>query len=659
MKRILFILLALTVTFSTAQRKKKKKKEENPYALADKFFKNYRYFEASKMYNEFAKSGDSSLHVLKRVGDCYYNNSKVKEASIWYAKAIEKYPKKINSEYLYKYLLTQRSLGNYGKADSLLDKFKDKKSKNDRRIDAILNDTISNRYELLLDTEKSYVTYKEVPFNTKYSDFGAYKKDSIFYFSSSRVKDSITDPDFLYSWNQEPFLNIYKNIITEENDSLIYSDPAPLYPTKGDKPSVIHEASTVISPDGKTMYFTRDNSRAGKKRANNRGTTQLRLYKADKKEDGKWGKPEDLSINEKESSAGHPAISADGKYLFFVSDREGGFGQTDIYKSRINNNGTFGPPKNLGRNVNSEGREMFPFIAKDSTLYFSSDAHINLGLLDIFKSNILRRKEDEGKSAVNLGAPYNSGFDDFAYYIDSKTNKGYFSSNRPGTGSDDIYQFFKFECQQTIVGYAKDEKTKEVLDKVTVRLIDATGKILDSMKTKDDGFYKFKNVDCEKTFTITGERIIYRSDSKKLTTSIDSDKENEIEDLLLIPLIQDNEIVINPIFFDYAKHEIRSDAAYELENIIVVMKEHPQMHIKIEAHTDSRGRDAYNESLSDKRAKATRDYLYSQGIEEERIESAIGYGEKFLLNDCGNGSDCTEEEHQKNRRSKFIITKFK
>lgn len=662
MKKILFILLALTVTFASAQkRKKRKKKQENPYAVADKFFKNYNYFQANQMYKDFVKSGDSSLHLLKRIGDCYYNNSKVKEASIWYEKALEKYPKKINSEYLYKYLLTQRSLGKFDKADSILLKFEASKTKNDKRVDAVLNDTIPNRYELLLDTEQSYVTYKEAPFNTKYSDFGAYKKDSILYFSSSRVKDSITDPEFLYSWNKEPFLNIYKNTVTEENDSLKYSDPAAVFPTKGKTPSVVHEASVAISEDGKTMYYTRDNTRSGKrKKYNKRGTTHLRLYRATKNDDGSWGNPEDLSINDDEASTGHPAISADGKYLFFVSDREGGFGQTDIYKSRINKNGTFGPPQNLGRNVNSRGREMFPFIAKDSTLYFSSDAHINLGLLDIFKSNVLRKDSDEEKTPINMGAPYNSGFDDFAFYVDSKTNKGYFSSNRPGgTGSDDIYEFVKFECQQTVVGYAKDEKTKEPLDKVMVKLIDATGKVIDSMKTKDDGFYKFDYVDCDRTFTITGERIIYRPDSKELKTSVESDKENKMEDLLLVPLIQDNEIVINPIFFDLAKHDIRPDAAYELENIVVVMKEHPKMHIKIEAHTDSRGRDAYNEALSDRRAKSTQNYLYSRGIEEERIESAIGYGEKFLLNDCGNGVKCTEEEHQKNRRSKFIITKFK
>lgn len=661
MKKIVFILLALTVTLSTAQkRKKRKKKEENPYALADKYFKNYNYKKASELYKDFVKSGDSSLHLLTRIGDCFYNVSNVKEATIWYGKASDKYEKDIDSEHLYKYLLTQRSLGNYDKADEILVKFK-ALQQDDKRINAFENDTIPNKYELLMDTERTYVTSKEAPFNTKYADFGTFKKDSLIIFSSARVKDSVVDDKYLYEWNQEPFLNVYKTIVTEENDTLTYSDVTPLFPKKKDKLSTIHEASAALSKDGKTLYFTRDHIKAGRKKYSKNGTAYLRLYRAKRKEDGSWGDIEDLSINKEGSSTGHPAVSPDGKYLFFVSDREGGLGQTDIYKTRINNNGTFGQPKNLGPSINSEGREMFPFIAKDSTFYFSSDAHINLGLLDIFKSNILRGKpDDEDQRPINMGAPFNGGFDDFAFYIDSKTNKGYFSSNRPGgTGSDDIYEFTKFECEQTIVGYAKDEKSKEPLDKVTVKLIDATGKILDTYKTKEDGYYKFENVPCDKTLKITGERIIYRPDSKELKTSAESNFENEMPDLLLIPLIQDNEIVINPIFFDLAKHDIRPDAAYELENIVVVMKEHPNMRIKIEAHTDSRGRDAYNEKLSDRRAKSTRDYLYSRGIERERIESAIGYGEKFLLNKCGNGVKCSEEEHQKNRRSKFIITKFK
>jgi len=332
---------------------------------------------------------------------------------------------------------------------------------------------------------------------------------------------------------------------------------------------------------------------------------------------------------------------------------DSGYGQTDLYKVAINDDGTFGEPINLGPKINTEGNEKFPFVAKDSTLYFSSDANINLGLLDIFESNILKTNTDI--EVKNLGAPFNSSFDDFCYFIDTETNTGYFSSNREGgQGGDDIYAFGKLKCEQIVKGLIRDELTNELLSKATVSLINIDGKILERYQTKEDGYYEFK-IDCEKTYTILAEKPIYRPDNIEFETSAINQEETEI-DLSLKPLIIDNEIVINPIFFDFDKSNIRPDAAYELENIVAVMREHPKMVIKIESHTDSRGNDSYNMKLSDRRAKSTRDYLFSRGIAKDRIQSAIGYGESQILNRCKNGVKCTDEEHEENRRSKFIIT---
>ncbi|WAC02855.1 OmpA family protein [Lacinutrix neustonica] len=175
------------------------------------------------------------------------------------------------------------------------------------------------------------------------------------------------------------------------------------------------------------------------------------------------------------------------------------------------------------------------------------------------------------------------------------------------------------------------------------------------MTSNADGFYEFKDIGCNKVYNILGEKPDYRPDKRQITTTKTNGDEIQVE-LFLTPLIIDSEIVINPIFFDFDKWNIRPDAAYELENIIAVMREHPTMVIKIESHTDSRGKDAYNMKLSDRRAKSTRGYLYSRGIVTDRIVSAIGYGESQLVNTCGNDVKCSEEEHQLNRRSKFIIT---
>ena len=191
------------------------------------------------------------------------------------------------------------------------------------------------------------------------------------------------------------------------------------------------------------------------------------------------------------------------------------------------------------------------------------------------------------------------------------------------------------------------------LSEATVKLIDETGKVLEEIQASENGEYSFE-VDCEKKYTLVGTRKDYRDDQQEVQTNNEHDKVNE-QDLILTPFIVNNEIVINPIFFDFDKANIRPDAAYELENIVTIMNNHPKMIIKIEAHTDSRGRDAYNEKLSDRRAKSTRDYIISRGIEAYRIESAIGYGEKQLLNECSNGVKCSEEKHQENRRSEFKV----
>jgi len=406
------------------------------------------------------------------------------------------------------------------------------------------------------------------------------------------------------------------------------------------------------------MYFTSDNgSKAGAKRIKGKrgkdGTVNLKLFKATLV-GNKWGDVKELPFNNRSYSNGSPALSPDDKTLFFASDREGSFGGTDLYKVKILENDKYGEPINLGGKINTPGRENFPYIAKDSTLYFSSDAHLNLGLYDIFESNILKVNK-KSVDIKNLGAPYNSSYDDFAFSIDS-TNRGYFSSNRPGgKGGDDIYSFGKFECKQIFKGYSKDKISLEVLPGITVKLIDGNGKIIEEITSDENGYFEFKDIACDTKYNVLGEKIIYKPDTKDFTTSSSNGEETEME-LLLEPLIQDGEIVINPIFFDYNKSNIRSDAAYELENIVVVLRTYPKMIIKIESHSDSRGRASYNEKLSDRRAKSTRDYLFSRGIETSRIESAIGYGESQPLNHCVDGVKCSDVEYEANRRSKFIIT---
>ena len=612
--------------------------------LADKFFENYSYIKATELYQEAVKKGDSSEHVLTRLGDCYYNNSKSKEAALWYGKAVNKY-KNVNPEYLFKYIQTLRSLGNYEEADKWLAKFKDIQNGESRSKDFDVNNL--EMYDELSSTENTVVEVENLPFNSKYSDFGSYIYNNQLVFASARNSDDKK----LYGWNQEPFLDLYEVSVTEKDGKKEYGTPDFINSSKIN--TKYHEASVAITKDGKTMYFTRDNvDRKNKLDYDRKGTSHLKLYKATL-ENGSWENIVELPFNDNVYSTGHPALSPDDKKLYFVSDREGGFGQTDIYEVDILENNKYSTPKNLGPKVNTAQREMFPFVSKDSTLYFSSDGQLNLGLLDIFKSNILK---DENAEPENLGAPYNSGYDDFAFFMNDESKTGYFSSNRPGgQGNDDIYSFNAEPCKQKIEGIARNSKNQEILAGVEVKLINKAGKIIETVTTADDGAFAF-DADCNKTYTVVGSKKDYKDDLKEIVTEFDNGKVNNA-DLNLTPLINDNQIVINPIFFDFDKWNIRTDAEYELENIVDVMREHPNMVIKIESHTDSRGSDSYNMKLSDRRAKSTRDYIISRGIAPERIASAIGYGETQLLNKCSNGVKCTPEEHQLNRRSYFYILK--
>ena len=622
--------------------------------LADKFFDNFGYVKAIELYEKVVEKGKEDAHVLTRLGDAYYNNSNSEKAVYWYEKALSKYSN-IEAEYIYKYIQSLRSIGNYEEADVWFKKLS-QAQQGDSRLKGYDPDDVGVFDKLTSKNEDLVVTLENLPFNTENSDFGSYVKDSILYFASSRGNGKK-----VYNWNKEPFLDIFQIAIKQEDDEETgtkieaYGSPKELLGEYVN--SDYHEASITITNDGKTMYFTRDNiNDRNRLQYDKEGTTHLKIYKASLV--GKqWAKVKELPFNDEVFSTGHPTLSADNKRLFFVSDRDGGIGQTDIYSVDINDDGSYGEPKNLGDKINTEGREMFPFVSKDSTFYFSSDGHLNLGLLDVFKSNILKVKEEDPENIEvpeNIGAPFNSGYDDFAYFIDSETNKGYISSNRPdGKGNDDIYSFTVSKCTQEIKGIATEHRTEIILSGVTVQLIDETGKILEEIITEDDGAYTFE-VECNKTYTILGTKDDYQEDLQSITTSKDNEHINEI-DLVLKPLILESQIIINPIFFDYDSSDIRTDAQYELENIVNVLRRHKEMVIKIESHTDSRGRDKYNLKLSDRRANSTAEYIISRGIEASRIESARGFGETRLLNECSNGVKCTPEEHQVNRRSYFFI----
>ena len=631
--------------------------------VADRYFEEFAYFKAAKIYEAVYKKGDTSKYVLKRIGDSYYNNSRTEEAEIWYRKLIE-IAKETDPNYLFKYAQVLKSNGNTKKSDSIYFALKKDKPTNDNKkyIDKV------NHFQDFLNGGRKKLSIRNLATNTPFSDFGGVIFNDEIYYASAAPRG--IKGEKVYRWNNQPFLNLYKsNGYIQKLENTKYDT---IYGVEGKKilPSPVntsfHESSAVFTKDGKYMYFSRVNYDGKKLRKDKKQTVNLKLYKAENI-NGNWENIVELPFNSDDYSVGHPALSPDEKILYFTSDMPGSLGATDLFKAEIKEDG-YGEPVNLGNTINTSEREMFPFVSEDGVLFFSSNGHRGLGLLDIFQTKIY--EDGTLSKVVNLDFPFNSKKDDFAFYVDATGKKGFFSSNRSkGKGDDDIYSFYisqlpkPKECLQTITGTLTDKVTKAPIANAIIKLVDkATGTIVNEALTNSEGKYSFDKVVCgTDILSVIAEQRDYRSAAKK---DFNLTKENGKVirvDLKLDPLIVGNQIVIKPIYFDFNKSFIREDAQYELENIVAVMNNHPKMIIKIESHTDSRGGKKYNRKLSDRRAKSTRDFLISRGIASSRIESAIGYGEDKLLNHCDdkNSRKCSEEEHQLNRRSYFYIVSGK
>ena len=461
-----------------------------------------------------------------------------------------------------------------------------------------------------------------------------------------------------YSWNEQPFLDLY---VAERNAADgSFTNEMKFIP---DEQTRYHNATLTFTPDLETVYYSANNVNKNDRLDNSKsGTNNIEIIKGTIKDD-KLSGSKGVPFNSKEYSVGHPALSPDGKLLFFVSDMPGGYGETDIYVAEVSGTGTLGKPKNLGPAVNTTGREMFPFVT-DNALYFASDGHYGLGGLDIFESS--RGDKLAFSQPKNLGKPVNSNLDDFSFIIDKEKKYGYLSSNRQGgKGDDDIYYFTKAEkpCTQWIAGRVTNKKYEIGINQAVVTVYNQFDEAIATVKTNEDGSYRVE-VPCNAKVRIEATKPDHNKGDNEIETSGKPGAEIKVPDIVLSDyddLIrrEDNmdKIDINPIFFDFDKWDITPQAVSELEKVVYVMKNFPSVVIKIESHTDCRGSDEYNIVLSANRAKSTYDYLLSRGIEASRIESVNGYGETRLRNKCSNGVDCSEAEHLINRRSDFIIVK--
>ncbi|HNU58359.1 MAG TPA: OmpA family protein [Aquaticitalea sp.] len=603
---------------------------------ADKHFNQLEFVEAAKAYEKLVEKGLADTYVYGQLAESYYNVFNTQKAETYYYKALENNPSP-DSEMVYKYAQMLKANGKYELSNVSMARFASMRPSDHR---AMAFNENPNYIPKILERGKKF-RVENVSFNSEYSDFGGTLLGDKLYFTSAR---NLTRAN--YGWNEEPFLDIYT---VTKNSEGGYNEPVAM---NKEINTQYHEGLVSFSPDGKTMYFSRESffeKEFVKDSLSKNKLGTIHLYKATQL-GNKWDNVEALNIS-KSYSVKNPSVSKDGKTLYFASDIPGGYGMFDIYKAEIHEDGTIGSPENLGPKINTEGQEMFPFMGDDGTLYFSSNGHLGLGGLDVFFT-----KEIDGRWANvrNVGLPVNSNADDFAFRIDDSKGEGFVSSNRQGgVGSDDIYRIIKLEplCDVLVTSTVMDINTGLPISGATVSLFDDQGNKIVTKETNEEGIAEFI-VECDKDTEL--EVVSDGYESKIITLKGTHEKELNVAISLdpIDTIIAAGKVELNPIYFDFDKSNITSQAAFELDKLVQIMNKYPEMVIDVTAHTDSRGSDAYNLGLSDRRAKTTVQYVISKGISSNRISGA-GKGEAEPKVNCGN--NCTEAEHQQNRRSDFVI----
>ncbi|HUH46931.1 MAG TPA: OmpA family protein [Arenibacter sp.] len=639
MQRILIISLLFLHTALSAQK---------GIGTADAYFNDFKFKKAIEAYSKIAsKEKRPSQYLVLRLADSYFNINDYQNARIWYEKLYKENGKNIGENTFIRYIQSLKADRDYDRANDLIATFY---KENPRRLQLIA------REKRALDSLSLKPPLYEVfnlRINTAKSEFGAVYYNNNVVFSSTR--DTAKLSNAIYAWNDQPYLDLY---IAERDAS-----NGELYrPGKflENLESSYHDATLAFSRDFKTVYFSRNYLKKNKLKVNNDGVSNMQILRGNIV-DGKITNIVSMKFNDVSYSCSHPSLSPDGKQLFFVSDMPGGYGETDIYVVDVYEDGTIGSPVNLGAMVNTPGREMFPQMV-GTMLYFASDAHFGLGGLDIFQTEI-KSKGNYGVPS-NLGAPINSNMDDFAYFFDPEESNGYFSSNRfSGKGDDDIYYFKKSRPEnfQVRSGKVLELNTEKPIAGASVKVVDLFNKPIAEAVTDEKGFYSVE-LPCGTETIMFFFKPEYSKRSVEVNTMDRPCPRTGETDVYLVgygSLVEKDgdmeKIKVNPIYFDFNKYDITPKAIIELEKVVFAMEQFPELKIKIESHTDSRGSDSYNLTLSHNRAKSTHAYLIGRGIDPQRIESAIGYGESRPKNGCSNGVKCTEEEFLLNRRSDFII----
>jgi peptidoglycan-associated lipoprotein len=626
MKKCLYILFILASFTNLFAQKKATIKQAN------KLFEQKSYVKAAEMYEQL----NPSKEILQNLGDCYYYNFQMLNAVRAYGSLFFTYKDSLKPEVYFRYANALKGTSDFDKGDAIMTEYLGYEQNTPKFMKNVSRNSVF--------TYKVEVMSK----NKRNGDFGiAFYGDKVT-FASLRNRNGED-----YAWNNRPYLDLFSAKVSNEG-LLVNVEPFP--ETINTK---MHESNAVFTQDLRTMYFNRTNDK--RVLIDNERVATVKMYKAEYV-NGTWTNVTELPFSSDEYSVQHPALSKDEKKLYFSSDMKGSIGSFDIFEVTINEDGTFGQPRNLGENINTIHREQFPFIADDGSLYFASDGHQGHGNLDLFMSYQIN--DSEFDKPQNLGLVINSEMDDFNLILDYKTGKGYFASNR--TGDDNLYTISIEEnkLQFLVEGEVRDKNSLQLLPGTVVKLFSEADELLEEVVVGKDGTFVF-NTEPDKKYKVMAFKDFYIPAEAEFETSqkgkvyIDLEMRVESYSDAEKNIKKDAEgfvfIELENIYFDLDKSEIKPQAAQVLDGLVTLLKKYKYMEIEIGAHTDSRATEMYNLRLSNRRAAAALEYLVANGIERKRLKS-IGYGESKPLIICPK-NDCTDAEHGINRRCTFRILK--
>ncbi len=629
MRKFVYILLGLCLLAPSLSAQGLKMR------IANRLYQDMHYAEAITYYEDILRKSPDNVEAEEKIAHSYRKINDTQNAEKWYAKVVNS--SLADPEDRLYYAQTLAANGKYEESKQWYERYATEVSADSRGA------KFSEAYNRLEDFYKDSSLYRieHQSFNSAASDFSPVMYQGGIVFCSNRHVEKRGGKAYKFSWSKTSFLDLYTAQEGKEEVKYFHQNINSQY----------HEGPVAFFKDGQQMVFTRNNFHKGKYRKSDDGINKLKLFFAEKQGDD-WGNLKEFVYNNDNYSVGHPALSPDNQVLYFASDMPGGLGGTDLYMCRWEN-GQWGTPINLGKEVNSEGNEMFPFIDSEGVLYFASNGHGGLGGLDVFSA---QPKSDAFFGNIqNMGAPINSQQDDFALVFDPAQNIGYFTSkDRPkAAGDDDIFKFYKKNIPTLrISGLVYHARSGAPLEQASVLLKNMRTGELVNLSTPNDGTFaiSFRQGDVLEIIAVKDNfersvRFIEQAESEQL-------QDGAVIRIPLAPLPPSFEdVLIYHTYYDYNKADVRPDAAAALDELLAWMEAFPEAKLRIVAHTDSRGNAQYNQKLSLRRVKASEAYLVAKGIAPARIQlDAKGKGAP--ANNCG---PCDELQHQENRRAEYVL----